>query len=48
MQREIRQDLYTQAEYALKIGKTRARVNQMIKEGLLKTVTINGAILIKI
>lgn len=46
--KEIRKDLYTQAEYARRIGKDRARVNQMIKDGLLNTVTINGSILIKI
>lgn len=45
--REIRKDLYTQAEYARKIGKDRARINQMINEGLLKVVEINGAKLIK-
>lgn len=44
---EIRQDLYTQAEYAKKIGLTPARVNQMIKEKRLKVVVINGATLIK-
>jgi hypothetical protein len=44
---EIRKDLYTQSEYARKIGKGRARVNQMIKEGQLTPLKINGAILIK-
>jgi hypothetical protein len=46
--KEIRQDLYTQTEYAKIIGKSTARVNQMIKNGDLKTVKINGAILIKV
>jgi len=41
-----RTKLYTQSEYAKKIGVSRARVNQMIKEGLLKVVTINGAVLV--
>lgn len=45
---EVRQDLYTQSEYAKKIGVSRARVNQMIKEKLLKVVIIKGATLIKI
>ncbi len=44
---EIRADLYTQSEYAKLIGVTRQRVNQMIKEGLLKVVEVNGAKLIK-
>lgn len=48
MTKEIRKDLYTQSEYAKKIGVTRARVNQMIKENLLKTVLVNGATLIKL
>ena len=47
MVKEIRQDLFTQAEYAKKIGKTRAWVNQQVKNGNLKTVRINGAILVK-
>ncbi len=47
MVKEIRQDLYTQAEYAKKIGKTRAWVNQQIKLGNLKTLTINGSVLVK-
>lgn len=48
MTKEIRKDLYTQSEYAKKIGVTRARVNQMIKENVLKIVVVNGATLIKI
>lgn len=43
-----RTKLYTQAEYAKRIKLSRARVNQMIKEGILKTVIINGATLIQI
>lgn len=38
--------LYTQAEYARKIGVTRARVNQMINENKVESVKINGATLI--
>ena len=48
MVKEIRKDLYTQAEYAKLIGKTRAWVNQQVKAGNIKTVTINGAILVKV
>jgi len=48
MAKEIRKDLYTQSNYAKKIGVTRARVNQMVKAGELKTVSVNGGILIKI
>ena len=47
MTKEIRQDLYTQAEYSRKIGKSSAWVNQQIKEGNIKTVKINGATLVK-
>jgi hypothetical protein len=46
--KEIRKDLYTQAEYARLIKKTRAWVNQQIKEGNLKTLIVNGATLIKL
>jgi len=48
MTKEIRKDLYTQAEYAKKIKVSRARVNQMVKAGELKTLLVNGAILIKV
>ena len=48
MRKEIRYDVYTQAEYAKKIGVSRARVKQMAKNGELKTLTINGATLIKV
>lgn len=46
--KEIRRDLFTQAEYAKKVGLTPARINQMVKNGELKTITINGATLIKV
>ena len=45
--KEIRQDLYTQTEWAKKVGLTKARINQLIKSGQLKTVTVNGAVLVK-
>lgn len=48
MTKEIRKDIYTQSEYAKLIGITRARVNQMVKAGELKTLTVNGATLIKV
>lgn len=48
MTKEIRQDIYTQSEYAKLIGVTRARVNQMIKEGNIRTLKINGATLVKV
>lgn len=48
MKKEIRQDLYTQTEYARKIGKSVAWVNRLIKEQRVNTVTVNGAILIKL
>lgn len=48
MAKEIRRDLYTQSEYAKRIGLTPARINQLIKEEKLNTVTINGAVLIKV
>lgn len=48
MKKEIRKDLYTQSEYAKLIGVSRFRVNQMIKEGKLNTLTINGSILVKL
>jgi len=47
MSKEIREDLYTQAEYAKKVGKTRAWVNQQIKAGNIKTLTVKGATLVK-
>lgn len=48
VKKEIRQDLYTQAEWAKKVKKTRAWVNQQIKGGQIKTVDINGATLVKL
>jgi hypothetical protein len=48
MLREVRKDVYTQAEYAKKIGKTRAWVNQQIKAGNIKTLSVNGDILVKL
>jgi len=47
MSKEIRKDVYTQAEYGKLVGKTRAWVNQQIKAGNLKTLSVNGAILVK-
>jgi len=47
MKKEIRQDLYTQTEYAKKVKLSQARVNQMMKEGKLDVVYVNGAVLIK-
>ena len=46
--REIRKDIYTQAEYAKRVGKTRDWENQQIKQGNIKTLIVNGAILIKL
>lgn len=48
MGKELRKDLYTQSEYAKLIGCSQPRVNQMIKEGKLNTVHVNGAVLIKV
>ena len=48
MKKEIRHDLMTQSEYAKIKGLTRQRVNQMVKSGELNTLTVKGAILIKI
>ena len=45
--KEARKDVYTQAAYAKKVGKTRAWVNQQVKAGNLQTLIINGAILVK-
>lgn len=41
-----RTKLYTQTEYAKKVGLTKARINQKIKNGELKSVKINGATLV--
>jgi hypothetical protein len=48
MLKEIRTDVYTQAEYAKMIGKSRAWVNQQIRAGNIKTLTVKGAVLVKI
>lgn len=48
MKKEIRKDLYTQSEYAKLIGISQPRVSQMIKEGKLNVVHVNGTILIKV
>ncbi len=47
MKKEIRKDLYTQTEYAKKIGVSQPRVAQMMKAGELNVVFVNGAVLIK-
>jgi uncharacterized C2H2 Zn-finger protein len=47
MVKEIRQDIYTQSEYAKKVNKTRAWVNQQIKAGNLKTLHVKGGVLVK-
>jgi len=48
IKKEIRQDLFTQTEYAKKIGKSVAWVNRLIKDQKVNTVTVNGAVLIKL
>ena len=48
IKKEIRKDLYTQTEYAKRIGVSQARVAQMMKEGKLKLVYVNGTTLIKV
>lgn len=40
--------LITQAAYAKKIGLTRGAVNHMIRDKRLKTVQIQGAVLVKL
>lgn len=45
---EVRKDLYTQTEYAKLKGVSRQRINQMVKDGLLKIVQVRGTILIKV
>lgn len=47
VKKEIRQDLFTQTEYAKKIGKSVAWVNRLIKDEKVNTVTVNGGVLIK-
>ena len=41
-----RTKLYTQNEYAKKVKLTRGRISQLVKQGKLPLVKINGAILI--
>ena len=41
-----RTKLFTQAEYARKKGVDRSRINHMIRDKKLKTVDINGAVLV--
>lgn len=41
-----RTKLYTQAAFAIVIGKTRQRVNQMVKSNEIDTVEIKGAVLV--
>lgn len=48
IKKEIRQDLFTQTEYAKKIGKSVAWVNRLIKENKINTVAVNGTVLIKL
>jgi len=38
--------LFTQSEYAKKVGVSRARVNHMVRDNLLKVIEIKGAKLI--
>jgi hypothetical protein len=45
---EVREDLYTQLEYSKLIGKTPARVNQLVKSGLLNIMKVKGTVLIKV
>ena len=48
VKKEIRRDLFTQTEYAKKIGKSVAWVNRLIKNNEVSTLTVNGTVLIKI
>ena len=48
MLKETRNDLVTQTEYAKMINKSKAWVNQQIKAGNIKTLTIKGATLVKL
>ena len=47
MTKEIRKDLYTQTEWAKKVGLSKARISQKIAQGDYDTVKVNGTILIK-
>lgn len=48
VKKEIRTDLYTQSEYARKIGVSKSYVHKLVKERKIPTVTVNGAVLIKL
>jgi hypothetical protein len=48
VKKEIRKDLFTQTEYAKRIRKSVAWVNKLIKDQKINTVTVNGAVLIKL
>ena len=41
-----RTKLYTQKEYAGKVGLSEARISQKVKSGEIKTIQINGGTLI--
>jgi hypothetical protein len=41
-----RSKLYTQTEYAKKVGLSKGRISQKVKAGELTTVKINGATLV--
>ena len=45
---EIRNDLYTQTEYAKKIGTSVPYVNKLIRKEKLNIIAVNGATLIKV
>ena len=47
MKKEIRKDLYTQSEYAKFLKVSQPRVAQMIQEGKLNVLHVNGTVLIK-
>lgn len=40
-------NIYTQNEYAKKLGVTKSLINQLVKKGRLNLLIVNGAILIK-
>lgn len=44
----IDKTLYTKTEYKKAFGKSRPTIDRWIDEGRLKTVQINGAILIRV
>lgn len=45
--KEIRRDLYTQTEYAKKIGVSIPYINKLIKQQKVDILKVNGAVLIK-